>query len=59
MALDGIVTKAIVHELQSFIGARVSKIYQPSTHDLIFTFAVRAAAASCCCQRIRPIPGCI
>ncbi|MEK3685719.1 Rqc2 family fibronectin-binding protein [Paenibacillus sp. FSL R10-2736] len=37
MALDGIVTKAIVHELQSFIGARVSKIYQPSTHDLIFT----------------------
>jgi predicted ribosome quality control (RQC) complex YloA/Tae2 family protein len=37
MALDGIVTKAIVHELQSFIGARVGKIYQPSTHDLIFT----------------------
>ncbi|KAI7246412.1 hypothetical protein KC345_g12074, partial [Hortaea werneckii] len=37
MALDGIVTKAIVHELQPFIGARVGKIYQPSTHDLIFT----------------------
>ncbi|WNS45767.1 NFACT RNA binding domain-containing protein [Paenibacillus sp. MMS20-IR301] len=37
MALDGIVTRAIVHELQAFIGARVSKIYQPSTHDLIFT----------------------
>lgn len=36
MALDGIVTKAIVHELQPFIGARVGKIYQPSTHDLIF-----------------------
>lgn len=59
MALDGIVTKAIVHELQSFIGARVGKIYQPSTHDLIFTCAARAAAASCCCQRIRPTPGCI
>ena len=37
MALDGIVTKAIVQELQPFIGARVGKIYQPSTHDLIFT----------------------
>lgn len=36
MALDGIVTRAIVHELQPFTGARVGKIYQPSTHDLIF-----------------------
>lgn len=36
MALDGIVTRAIVHELQPYIGARVGKIYQPSTHDLIF-----------------------
>ncbi|CQR55323.1 Rqc2 family fibronectin-binding protein [Paenibacillus riograndensis] len=36
MALDGIVTRAIVHELQPFIGARIGKIYQPSTHDLIF-----------------------
>jgi predicted ribosome quality control (RQC) complex YloA/Tae2 family protein len=36
MALDGIVTRAIVHELQSFIGARIGKIYQPSNHDLIF-----------------------
>lgn len=37
MALDGIVTRAIVHELQPFIGARIGKIYQPNTHDLIFT----------------------
>ncbi|MNO15876.1 hypothetical protein D3C76_55460 [compost metagenome] len=36
MALDGIVTRAIVHELQPYIGARIGKIYQPSTHDLIF-----------------------
>ncbi|UQZ36323.1 hypothetical protein C2I18_24025 [Paenibacillus sp. PK3_47] len=36
MALDGIVTRAIVHELQPFTGARVGKIYQPNTHDLIF-----------------------
>lgn len=36
MALDGIVTRAIVHELQSYIGARIGKIYQPNNHDLIF-----------------------
>ncbi|KGE16703.1 Rqc2 family fibronectin-binding protein [Paenibacillus wynnii] len=36
MALDGIVTRSIVHELQSCVGARIGKIYQPSTHDLIF-----------------------
>ncbi|MEK5236761.1 NFACT RNA binding domain-containing protein [Paenibacillus sp. FSL L8-0470] len=36
MALDGIVTRAIVHELGPFIGARVGKIYQPNAHDLIF-----------------------
>ena len=36
MALDGIVTRSIVHELQSCVGARIGKIYQPSNHDLIF-----------------------
>jgi len=36
MALDGIVTRSIVHELQSCVGARIGKIYQPSSHDLIF-----------------------
>ncbi|WP_151734766.1 Rqc2 family fibronectin-binding protein [Paenibacillus tengchongensis] len=36
MALDGIVTRAIVHELQPFTGARIGKIYQPNLHDLIF-----------------------
>ncbi|MFF2015986.1 NFACT family protein [Paenibacillus sp. NPDC058177] len=36
MALDGIVTRAIVQELQAFTGARIGKIYQPTTHDLIF-----------------------
>lgn len=58
MALDGIVTRAIVHELQPFIGARVGKIYQPSTHDLIFILRGAEAAASCCCLRTRPIPAC-
>lgn len=37
MALDGIVTRAIVTELQACIGQRISKIYQPGDHDLIFT----------------------
>lgn len=36
MALDGIVTRSIVHELQSCVGARIGKIYQPNNHDLIF-----------------------
>ncbi|CAM2821499.1 NFACT RNA binding domain-containing protein [Paenibacillus sediminis] len=35
MALDGIVTRAIVHELQSCIGGRITKIHQPSDNDII------------------------
>ncbi|MBY9082298.1 NFACT family protein [Paenibacillus sp. HN-1] len=37
MALDGIVTRAIVSELQAIVGQRISKIYQPGDHDLVFT----------------------
>ncbi|MNM14754.1 hypothetical protein D3C81_249720 [compost metagenome] len=37
MALDGIVTRAIVSELQATVGQRISKIYQPGDHDLVFT----------------------
>lgn len=59
MALDGIVTRAIVHELQSFIGARIGKIYQPSNHDLIFNLRVPVAAASYCSLLIRHIRVCI
>ncbi|GIO97817.1 hypothetical protein J14TS5_29030 [Paenibacillus lautus] len=36
MALDGIVTRAIVHELQSCRGARINKIYQPNDRDIVF-----------------------
>ncbi len=36
MALDGLVVRAIVHELQACIGGRINKIHQPSGHDLIF-----------------------
>ncbi|RCX23054.1 putative ribosome quality control (RQC) complex YloA/Tae2 family protein [Fontibacillus phaseoli] len=35
MALDGIVTRAIVHELQAVVGARINKIHQPSPNDII------------------------
>ncbi|WP_068616753.1 Rqc2 family fibronectin-binding protein [Paenibacillus tuaregi] len=35
MALDGIVTRAIVHELQLCVGGRINKIHQPSTSDII------------------------
>lgn len=35
MALDGIVTRAIVHDLQKCVGARIHKIHQPTRHDLV------------------------
>ncbi|MCQ6560361.1 Rqc2 family fibronectin-binding protein [Paenibacillus mendelii] len=35
MALDGIVTRAIIHELQACVGARIHKIHQPTNHDLV------------------------
>ncbi|MNJ33228.1 Rqc2 family fibronectin-binding protein [Paenibacillus bouchesdurhonensis] len=36
MALDGIVTRSIVHELQICVGGRINKIHQPSASDIIF-----------------------
>lgn len=41
MALDGIVTRAIVHELEAYRGARISKIYQPNDHDILFHLRTR------------------
>jgi predicted ribosome quality control (RQC) complex YloA/Tae2 family protein len=41
MALDGIVTRAIVQELQIYKGARISKIYQPNNHDILFNLRSR------------------
>ncbi|SHE11620.1 Fibronectin-binding protein A N-terminus (FbpA) [Chlamydia abortus] len=35
MALDGIVVRAIVHELQACVGGRIGKIHQPSAHDIL------------------------
>jgi predicted ribosome quality control (RQC) complex YloA/Tae2 family protein len=36
MSLDGLVIRAIVHELQSCLGGRIGKIYQPSEDDIVF-----------------------
>ncbi len=38
MAFDGIVTKAIVSELQQVIGARIDKIYEPNKNDILLGF---------------------
>lgn len=37
MALDGLVTKSIVDELQACVGARILKIHQPTSHELVFS----------------------
>jgi predicted ribosome quality control (RQC) complex YloA/Tae2 family protein len=35
MSLDGIVTRALVHELQACVKARIHKIYQPTDNEII------------------------
>lgn len=35
MALDGLVVRAITHELQALIGGRISKIHQPNDLDIV------------------------
>ncbi|HZG77717.1 MAG TPA: NFACT RNA binding domain-containing protein [Paenibacillus sp.] len=37
MAFDGLVVRAVAHELQPFVGGRIHKIHQPNEHDLVFT----------------------
>lgn len=41
MALDGIVIHAIANQLQSCVGGRINKIYQPSSHDMILQIRAR------------------
>ncbi|HEU5138581.1 MAG TPA: NFACT family protein, partial [Bacillales bacterium] len=36
MSFDGVVTRAVVHELQALSGGRTTKIYQPQSTELIF-----------------------
>lgn len=45
MALDGIVTRAIVHELQAIRGARINKIYQPNERDIVLHLRTREGNA--------------
>lgn len=40
MAFDGVVTRAVVHELAKLVGGRISRIHQPHESDLVF--AIRA-----------------
>lgn len=40
MAFDGVVTRAVVHELAKLKGGRISRIHQPHESDLVF--AIRA-----------------
>ncbi|MCM3040337.1 NFACT family protein [Paenibacillus motobuensis] len=41
MALDGIVTHSIVHELQICVGGRINKIHQPTDNDIIIQLRSR------------------
>lgn len=43
MAIDGLVIHAITHELQSLVGGRIHKIYQPFERDLIIHVRTRGA----------------
>lgn len=38
MAFDGIVTKAIASELQQLSGARIDKIFQPTSNNIVLGF---------------------
>lgn len=35
MSLDGLVVRALVHELSPLVGGRINKIHQPSEHDIV------------------------
>ncbi|WP_274361558.1 Rqc2 family fibronectin-binding protein [Paenibacillus thermotolerans] len=37
MSYDGLVVRAVVHEMQSFVGGRIHKIHQPNEHELVWT----------------------
>jgi predicted ribosome quality control (RQC) complex YloA/Tae2 family protein len=41
MAVDGLVVRAVVHELQVCAGGRINKIYQPTEHDVVMHIRAR------------------
>lgn len=55
MSLDGALLHCVKSELESLIGARVDKIYQPSRDEIVITvcgiFRARIKAASRCFSR--------
>jgi len=45
MAFDGLVVRAVVHELQPYVGGRIHKIHQPNDNDLVFTVRGRGVTS--------------
>ncbi|MCI3921520.1 NFACT family protein [Paenibacillus sp. TRM 82003] len=45
MAFDGLVVRAVVHELQPYVGGRLHKIHQPNEHDLVFTIRAQGTTS--------------
>lgn len=43
MALDGIVIRAVVHELQQCVGGRINKIHQPTNNDIVMQLRAQGA----------------
>lgn len=43
MALDGLVVRALVQELQACVGGRINKIHQPSDHDIVIQMRAQGA----------------
>lgn len=43
MALDGLVVRAIVHELQACVGGRINKIHMPTGHDIVINMRAQGA----------------
>jgi predicted ribosome quality control (RQC) complex YloA/Tae2 family protein len=43
MSFDGIVIRALVHELQACVGGRISKVHQPSAQDIVLQIRAQAS----------------
>ncbi len=58
MALDGIVTRAIVHELQGIRGGRINKIHQPNDHDILLNLRAQGGSVKLLLSVQPDIPAC-
>jgi predicted ribosome quality control (RQC) complex YloA/Tae2 family protein len=43
MSLDGIVVRALAHQLEACAGGRINKIHQPSPHDIVLQIRAQSA----------------